>query len=87
MAMPHDPFQALVRAVEIAGGQSAFARIVGCTPGNINQLIRKASPLSGKYVLKAEAGTGISRHDLRPDLYPLEIVQAGPSTSDIEIAR
>ena len=62
----HERFR---RAVVAAGGQSKFARMVGCTPGNIWQLLQKGSPLPGRYVLKAE-GTGISRYDLRPDLHP-----------------
>lgn len=71
--MKHQPPQeAFRKAVDSAGGQSAFGRIVGCTQGNIWQLLRKGSALPAHYVLKAEAGTGVSRHDLRPDLYPRE---------------
>lgn len=69
MAILLDPVQAFAAAVKKAGGQSSFARGVGCTPGNINQLLRKKSLLPGKYVLKAEELTNISRHVLRPDLY------------------
>ena len=28
--------------------------------------------MSAQFVLKAEAATGISRHELRPDIYPIE---------------
>lgn len=75
MANLTDPVQAFAAAVEKADGQSRFARAVGCTPGNINQLLRKGSLLPGKYVLKAEEFTGISRHLLRPDLYGPEPVE------------
>ncbi len=66
------PQQAFVKAVELAGGQSAFARLVGCTPGNIWQLLKKESLLPPAYVLAAEAGTGAPRWALRPDIYPSE---------------
>lgn len=70
MATTLSPFDAFAAAVQAAGGQTEFARMVGCTQGNIWQLLKKRSSLPAQYVLKAEAGTGISRHDLRPDLYP-----------------
>ena len=58
------------RALTAAGSQSALARICGCTPGAIYQLVKQRKPLSGRFVLKAEAATGVSRYDLRPDFYP-----------------
>jgi len=64
------PFEAFDLAVTRAGGQSALARICGCTPGNINQLLQKERELPAEYVLLVEAATGVPRHDLRPDLYP-----------------
>lgn len=70
MAKPLSPPDAFADAVNRAGGQTDFAKLVGCTQGNIWQLLKKRSPLPAQYVLKAEAGTGVSRHDLRPDLYP-----------------
>lgn len=69
------PFDHFQRAVEQAGGPSAFARFVGCTPGNISQLLKRKSRLSAQFVLKAEEKTGVSRHDLRPDIYGREPAQ------------
>ncbi|RST30140.1 hypothetical protein HMF7854_04350 [Sphingomonas ginkgonis] len=63
-------FEAFDLAVTRAGGQSALARICGCTPGNINQLLQAKRDLPAEYVLKVEAATGVLRHDLRPDIYP-----------------
>jgi DNA-binding transcriptional regulator YdaS (Cro superfamily) len=79
-------FSAFVRAVSFAGSQSAFARACGCTPGNIHQLLKKRRLLPGEHVLKAEAATGVSRHELRPDLYPPEPadpVAVGPSREEL----
>ncbi|WP_083836124.1 transcriptional regulator [Sphingomonas elodea] len=59
------------RALHIAGSQSALARICGCTPGAIYQPRKQGKPLSARFVLKVEAATGVSRHDLRPDFYPM----------------
>lgn len=56
-------------AVQRAGGQSALARIVGCSQSNISLLLKNRKPLPAEYVLAAEAATGISRFDLRPDVY------------------
>lgn len=56
-------------AVEKAGSQSAFARAVGCTPGNVWQMLKHNRELSPQFVLEAEKATGVSRHDLRPDIY------------------
>ncbi|API58888.1 hypothetical protein BSL82_05825 [Tardibacter chloracetimidivorans] len=63
---------AFLEALEAAGSQTALATMCGCTQGNIWQLLQKGSALPAKYVLKVEAGTGVPRHRLRPDLYPPE---------------
>lgn len=64
------PHAVFANAVEAAGGQTEFARVCGCTQGNIWQLLQKKSLLPAQYVLKVESALGVSRHDLRPDLYP-----------------
>lgn len=63
------PHEALVKGCELAGGQSAFARAVGCTPGAINQRIRSKQGLSAKFVPAAEKLTGIPRHVYAPEIY------------------
>ncbi len=35
--------------------------------------------MPAEFVLKAEAATGVSRHDLRPDIYPVEVPHAPPA--------
>ena len=58
-------------AIDKAGGQVAFAKICGCTQGNIWQLKTNGSPLPAKYAIKVEeAELGFDRHDLAPDIYP-----------------
>ena len=72
MSDSDSPFDVFRRAVGIAGSQAKFAKGVGCTQGNISQLLRNRRELPAQFVLKAEAETGVSRHELRPDLYPRE---------------
>lgn len=77
-------FAAFQAAVAKAEGQTAFANICRCTQGNISQLLRNRSLLPERLVLRAEAGTGIARHDLRPDIYPVGI--SSPLASDTVVA-
>lgn len=77
------PFEAFDLAVTRAGSQSDLARICGCTPGNINQLLQKQRQLPAEYVLDVEAATGVSRHDLRPDVYPRGLQDDVPFRPDV----
>ena len=65
--MPED--KAIVKAVAVAGSQSSLARTLRCTPQNVQRMCATGH-VPAKHVLKIEAATGVSRHDLRPDLYP-----------------
>jgi|GEM_PF-694321 len=64
------PYEALIEAEKIAGGQSALARICDITQPTIWKMIHSSKRLGAQYVLKVEAATGVSRHLLRPDIYP-----------------
>lgn len=66
------PFEALKNAVEIAGSQSAFARLCGVSQPTVWKWLQSAKRLPAEQVLKVEAATGVSRHELRPDIYPRE---------------
>ncbi len=66
-------FTAFQAAIARASGQTAFANICKCSQGNISQLLRKRSLLPERLVLRAEAGTGIPRQHLRPDIYPFTV--------------
>jgi DNA-binding transcriptional regulator YdaS (Cro superfamily) len=60
--------EALKRAVRTAGGQAEFARLIGITAQAVSQWV-EVPPLR---VLEVERISGVSRHELRPDLYPIE---------------
>lgn len=64
--------EALRRAVAAKGSQVAFAGFIGVGQPSVSKWLKKGVPLPAEHVLKVEAETGVSRHDLRPDLYPRE---------------
>lgn len=72
MALEHQSDSALAKAVRKAGSQSAFGRMIGRRQSSVHDWLRDKKPLPAEFVLKVEAETGISRHDLRPDIYPRE---------------
>ncbi|WP_083951175.1 YdaS family helix-turn-helix protein [Sphingobium abikonense] len=79
---------AFLSAVRIAEGQVRFAKICHCTQGNVSQLIRRGSLLPGRFVLNVEDATGVSRHALRPDIYPLQAprrIEFGSDQVTVEI--
>lgn len=52
--------------------QSQLAAAVGVSPSMVWQWRTGHRPIAAERVLAIEAATGISRHDLRPDIYPRE---------------
>lgn len=64
----------LERAVELAGGQLALAKKIGTTQSRVwNWMNRdRFRRAPAEFVLPIERVTGVSRHELRPDLYPIE---------------
>ncbi|WP_366935764.1 YdaS family helix-turn-helix protein [Hyphomicrobium sp.] len=65
--------EALLRAFRAVGGQSALALLLNRSKQATWHWLRVPS----QYVLKVEELTGISRYELRPDLYPREEVRKG----------
>lgn len=72
MDMSPTPFQALMAAVEKAGSQAEIARIAGVSAPAVWKWVQSSKRVPAEFVLKIEAATGVSRHDLRPDIYPRE---------------
>jgi len=72
LRMMDDKSEALKRAVENVGGQAKFARLIGVTAQAVSQW-DEVPPLR---VLAVERVSGVSRTELRPDLYPLEEARA-----------
>ncbi|MEJ6656893.1 MAG: YdaS family helix-turn-helix protein [Pseudomonas sp.] len=62
---------AISKAAEKAGGQSALAKLLGITSQAVNKMCASGR-VPAERVLAIEEATGVSRHELRPDLYPKE---------------
>jgi DNA-binding transcriptional regulator YdaS (Cro superfamily) len=61
---------ALDEAIQIAGGLRALGRALGIRHQIISHWKDRRVP--AERVLELEHITGVSRHDLRPDIYPRE---------------
>ncbi|HGO6078326.1 TPA: transcriptional regulator [Burkholderia cenocepacia] len=68
---------AIERAAQLVGGQSALARKLGCTPQAVSKMC-STGRVPAERVLPVEAATEgrVTRHELRPDLYPAEPIAA-----------
>lgn len=65
-------FEALQAAVHRAGTQELFAEALGVSQPTVSRWVKVTKQLPAEYVLKAERLFGVSRFDLRPDIYPRE---------------
>lgn len=65
-----DQFHAtpLDRAINAVGSQVAIATLCEVTPQAVNQWVKKGKA-PPEHVLTIEAATGVSRHELRPDIF------------------
>jgi DNA-binding transcriptional regulator YdaS (Cro superfamily) len=54
------------------GSQAAVARIVGVTPQAVSEILRRGRRVPAEWCLPLEQASGgaVTRHALRPDLYP-----------------
>lgn len=73
MTQTTTPEAALRAAVELLGSQAAMARLCGVSQPAVFLWLKKPSGPPAEHVLKIEFATGVSRHDLRPDIYPREL--------------
>lgn len=66
--------EALKRACEVAGGQKPLADLIGTTQSQVwYWLTRSKRGVPAEFVLPIERETGVSRSELRPDLWPEEV--------------
>ena len=77
------PAEALSNAVDLAGGQSAMARHLTTDDRPIRQghvwaWLNRDGRLPPEFCLAVESLTGVSRHDLRPDVFgPASVSEGG----------
>lgn len=73
-------FEALMAALDVAGSQTELARICGVSQPAVWKWLQSSKRLPAEYVLRVEAATGVSRHLLRPDIYPVDLPPASHFT-------
>lgn len=61
---------AIKKACEAVGGQVKLAGLVKVSPQAVNLWVTK-NKVPAERVLEVELASGIPRHELRPDLYPV----------------
>lgn len=73
---------AIHQAIRAAGSQAKLAAIVGKKQGHVSRwLSRRRIP--AQLVLPIEAATGVSRHELRPDVFgPAPAQFTAPAASE-----
>ncbi len=62
---------ALQEAIQSLGSQTALANAIKTTQQNISYWLSTGS-INADYVIPIETVSGVSRHRLRPDIYPLD---------------
>lgn len=70
--------QALKDALaKFGNNQSKFAAALGTSQQRISYLLARGNSLPAELVIACERETGVSRHRLRPDIYPPEAPAQG----------
>jgi DNA-binding transcriptional regulator YdaS (Cro superfamily) len=70
-------YEALQKAVTILRTQTAMGKLLGVSQRAVWRWLNETKKLPPEHVLTVEAATGVSRHDLRRDIYPLEDANLG----------
>lgn len=64
-------YPALQKAIAISGGQVKLANAINTSQQNISNWLKSGKVAANK-VIPIEKETGVSRHELRPDIFPPE---------------
>jgi len=64
--------RAFLRAIAISGSQVRLAAKIGVTQQALSKWLQRDGLAQGRFVEAIETVTGVSRHELRPDIYPVE---------------
>ena len=86
MMICRTPLESIQRAVAIYGSQSATARARGVSQAAVWKWVHGKAELPAEQVLAIEVDTGVSKHDLRPDLYPHDL-KSHDGPESIETSR
>lgn len=64
--------EAFEAALAHYGTQEKMADAIGVHQTSIGRALQSSKEVRAEWVLQIEKDTGISRHELRPDIYPIE---------------
>lgn len=78
------PADALSECVKRAGGQVALADRIKVSQASVSRWMRGLGTLPGEKVLLCEQLYEVSRHVLRPDLYPVDAPAAPPAWRGVD---
>lgn len=78
------PADALSECAKRAGGQVPLADRIKVSQASVSRWMRGLGTLPGEKVLLCEQLYGVSRHLLRPDLYPVEVPAAPPAWHGVD---
>lgn len=67
--------------------QTAFAAATGLLQQTVSNLIKRKEVLPAEAVIPAERAYGVSRHVLRPDIYPIDDVALPPPVSSTGVVE
>ncbi|NQY33603.1 MAG: helix-turn-helix domain-containing protein [Alteromonadaceae bacterium] len=70
MATPVLKNPILMKAVKKLGSQTKLAAAINTTQQNIWWWLYEANSINAEFVIAIEKASGVSRHELRPDIYP-----------------
>lgn len=63
-------FKPIEAAIKKAGSQAALAKQIGVSQGFVNHMLLMRNRVPARLCIPIEQATGVSRHELRPDIYP-----------------
>lgn len=70
------------RAASKYVSQGAFAAVMGVSQQNVSKLLRNGRMCPRRHVEVVEAATGVPKEELRPDIYPRDVVSSTASGDD-----
>lgn len=79
-------YEALLACRDKAGSDSQMARDLDVPQSTMWRWINQTKQLPAEFVLQAERLYGVSRHFLRPDIYPIEQQQPPRRSSRRRVA-
>ena len=79
-------YEALLACRDAAGSNSQMGRDLDIPQSTMSRIINSSRQLPAEYVLTAERLYGVSRHALRPDIYPRETMQDRRAMRACELA-